>query len=198
MTRRKTGNRKAGRAAAGRNRGHGPLTTTGLPCGERATPAILRLDLQVKSRAAHVPSRRDAARWISEALAGRVDAAKPVEVTLRIVGPTEMRALNRAYRGKDYATNVLSFAFGAPDGVDLPVNVLGDIVLCAATVRREAREQGKDTRAHWAHLVVHGTLHLLGMDHMARREAARMESAEIDVLRRLGLDDPYQPRPEEP
>lgn len=161
-------------------------------------PAMLHLDLQLKSRAAHIPSARLLTRWINAALAGRVDAGRPVELTLRIVGPTEMRTLNREYRDKDYATNVLSFPFDMPADVELPVRVLGDIVLCAQTVQREAREQEKDIRAHWAHLVVHGVLHLLGLDHMNKRDAARMEGVEIAVLSALGIPDPYQPQPEEP
>ncbi|MFP5383487.1 MAG: rRNA maturation RNase YbeY [Gammaproteobacteria bacterium] len=161
-----------------------------------AAPA-LRLDVQQHSRAAHIPPKSLLARWISATLAGRVDGKQPVELTLRIAGPTEMRTLNREYRGKDYATNVLSFPFDMPADVELPVRVLGDIVLCAQTVQREARAQGKDTGAHWAHLVVHGVLHLLGMDHMNERDAARMESVEIAVLQTLGFPDPYETQPEE-
>lgn len=151
--------------------------------------ATVTLDLQLKSRATHVPKRRAFSTWINKALLGRVDG--PVELTLRVVGPTEMRALNREYRGKDYATNVLSFPFDAPKDIGLPVRVLGDIVLCAATVLREAREQGKDVDAHWAHLTVHGVLHLLGLDHHTQRHATVMEGAEIAVLALLGYANPY-------
>ena len=158
---------------------------------ERAAATPVRLDLQLRSRAAHVPSRARFLRWVRAALAGRTAPGTPVELTLRVVGPTEMRARNREYRGKDYATNVLSFPFEAPGDVALPVRVLGDIVLCAQTVQREARAQGKPVEAHWAHLAVHGVLHLLGMDHMTRREAAQMEGAEIAVLEALGYPNPY-------
>ena len=103
-----------------------------------------------------------------------------------------MQELNREYRGKDYATNVLSFPFERPAGVELPVRVLGDIVLCAQTVQREARAQGKDVAAHWAHLVVHGVLHLLGMDHEHARQARAMETTEIAVLKELGYPNPYE------
>jgi len=164
-----------------------------------AARTALSLDLQLKSRAAHVPARRQFAAWIAKALLGR--AGGPVEITLRVVGPTEMRALNREYRGKDYATNVLSFPFEAPAGVTLPVRVLGDIVLCAATVQREAREQGKSVEAHWAHLTVHGVLHLLGLDHHTPRHATVMEGAEIAVLALLGYGNPYllpAPSPQSP
>lgn len=153
-----------------------------------ALPACT-LDLQIKSRASHVPSKRAFQRWIRMALAGRI--SRNAELTLRVVGPTEMQRLNREYRGKDYATNVLSFPFDAPKDVSLPVEVLGDIVLCAATVQREAREQGKDVDAHWAHLTVHGVLHLLGLDHHTTRHATVMEGAEIAVLAMLGYANPY-------
>lgn len=159
--------------------------------GKHPAPA---LDLQLRSRAAHVPSRRTFVAWIAAALAERVSGAS--ELTLRVVGPTEMRTLNRTYRGKDYATNVLSFPFSMPKDVVLPVRVLGDIVLCAQTVAREAKAQGKTTDAHWAHLTVHGVLHLLGLDHHTLRHAAVMEGAEIAVLAALGYPNPY--RTEEP
>jgi probable rRNA maturation factor len=126
-------------------------------------------------------------------------AAAPAgsEVTLRVVGAAESRRLNRGFRRRDYATNVLSFAY-APEGraraAARPARggaVRGDIVLCLPVIRREARAQGKTLAAHCAHLVVHGVLHLRGMRHARAREAARMERAEIRVLRRLGFADPY-------
>jgi probable rRNA maturation factor len=104
------------------------------------------------------------------------------EVTLRVVGAAEGRRLNRAYRDRDYATNVLSFGYARGRG---------DIVLCHPVIRREARAQGKALAAHYAHLVVHGMLHLRGMDHARAAQAARMERAEIRILRRLGVADPY-------
>jgi probable rRNA maturation factor len=118
-------------------------------------------------------------------------AAAPAgsEVTLRVVGAAEARRLNRAYRGRDYATNVLSFDYApTPRGAR---TVRGDIVLCQPVIRREARAQGKALAAHYAHLVVHGVLHLRGMAHARAREAQRMERAEIRVLRALGFADPY-------
>jgi probable rRNA maturation factor len=125
-------------------------------------------------------------------------AAAPAgsEVTLRVVGAAEARRLNRSYRGRDYATNVLSFAYGPARARGAPGLVRraaarGDIVLCHPVIRREARAQGKPPAAHYAHLVVHGVLHLRGMDHARARDAARMERAEIRVLRRLGFADPY-------
>ena len=118
-------------------------------------------------------------RWAKAALLQ--DAA----VTLRIVGAPEGRRLNRAFRGKDYATNVLSFRY--PDERPLA----GDIVLCAAVVGREARERGISLEAHYAHLVVHGVLHLQGYDHRRRQEAQRMERKETEIVSRLGYPDPY-------
>ena len=107
-------------------------------------------------------------------------------MTVRYVGGTESRRLNRTYRGRDYATNVLTFVYA-----DRPL--AGDIVICAPVVAREARAQGNAVRAHHAHLLVHGLLHLLGMDHEHSREAARMEARERRVLTGLGFDDPYAP-----
>ena len=114
---------------------------------------------------------------------------------MRIVGTREGRALNRHYRGKDYATNVLSFPADIADGVNLPKGVvmplLGDLVLCAPVVAREAKEQKKPLAAHYAHLTVHGALHLLGWDHQDAREAECMEQLEREILSGLGIDDPY-------
>ena len=104
------------------------------------------------------------------------------EITLRVVGAAEARTLNRAFRKCDYATNVLSFAYAQRRG---------DIVLCHPVIAREARAQGKTLAAHYAHLVVHGVLHLHGLDHLRARDAQRMERAEVRILRRLGVADPY-------
>ena len=110
-------------------------------------------------------------------------AAGAKAITLRIVGAREGRRLNREYRRKGYATNVLSFSYG---------NMRGDIVLCHPVIVREARAQGKRVRAHYAHLVVHGVLHLQGYDHMKKKDAARMERKEIRLLRALGFANPYE------
>lgn len=147
----------------------------------------LALEVSSASRAAGVPGPRVLRRW-ANAAAGR--AGHGAQVCLRVVGPTEARRLNRDWRGRDYATNVLSFPAGEV-GVPGP-RPLGDIVLCASVVAREAREQGKPLAAHWAHLVVHGVLHLLGHDHEADGEARRMERREIAVLRALGFPNPYR------
>jgi probable rRNA maturation factor len=133
------------------------------------------------------PTRSDIATWAGTAL-GRKAAGR--ELGVRVVGPAESRRLNARYRGKDKPTNVLSFpAVELPAGPERP---LGDLVICPDVLRVEAREQRKSLRAHWAHLVVHGTLHLVGYDHEDCADADRMERREIAVLRRLGFPNPYR------
>lgn len=133
-----------------------------------------------------LPSAASFRKWAAAAADGRIRRA---DLAIRLVDEKEGRALNRHYRGKDYATNVLSFPAELPEGVDLPL--LGDLVLCAPVVAREAAEQGKPLAAHYAHLTVHGVLHLLGMDHEDEREAEAMEAIEREILAELGLPDPY-------
>ncbi|WP_333681283.1 rRNA maturation RNase YbeY [Dyella sp.] len=139
---------------------------------------------------AGVPSPASFRRWTEAALAG-ARRRRAAELSIRIVGTREGRALNRTYRGKDYATNVLSFPTDLPPGVRLPL--LGDIAICAPVVRREAAEQDKPITHHWAHLTVHGVLHLLGYDHIEEAEAEKMEALETRVLKGLGIPNPYQP-----
>lgn len=136
------------------------------------------LAVQRASRAAHIPSDARVRRWARAALPAGA------RVTVRYVAEAEARRLNRQYRGKDYPTNVLSFPYG-----DAPLQ--GDVVICAPVVAREAREQGKDVRAHHAHLLVHGLLHLVGHDHERPADAARMERLERRILAGLGFGDPY-------
>ena len=129
-----------------------------------------------------LPSRSQLRRWVHAALEA------PMQVTIRFVAAGEGRALNREFRGKDYATNVLSFPYGDHEGD----HATGDLVICAPVVRREAREQRKPLRDHYAHLVVHGMLHLQGYDHeKGEREARRMENREREVLARFRIADPY-------
>lgn len=145
----------------------------------------VELEIQRVS-AAPVPDDDAFRRWVGAALAGRRETA---ELTVRIVDEAEGRALNARWRGRDYATNVLSFPAELPPGVALPL--LGDLVVCAPVVAREAAEQGKAETDHWAHLVVHGTLHLLGFDHERETDAALMEGLERELLAGLGIGDPY-------
>lgn len=151
-----------------------------------------RLELSVQRgvagrNALGVPKRPEILRWARAAL--EQDAA----VSIRLVGEAEGRRLNRDYRGRDYATNVLSFAYGEGDAMPLPPGtpLVGDLVLCVPVVAAEARQQGKALAAHYAHLVVHGMLHLHGYDHGRDRDALIMERREREILGRLGFDDPY-------
>lgn len=157
------------------------------------TKGPVRLDVAVGYALprAGLPAAVSFRKWVAAALEGRIREA---DLAIRLVDAKEGRALNRHYRGKDYATNVLSFPAelpeGLPEGVRLPL--LGDLVLCAPVVAREAREQGKALNAHYAHLTVHGTLHLLGWDHGDDVEAEAMEQLEREILAGLGIDDPYR------
>ena len=140
--------------------------------------AAPRVDIQRASRAAHIPADARLRRWIRAAL--------PLSATLtvRYVAVAEGRRLNREFRGKDYATNVLTFVYGRRP-------LAGDVVICAPIVAREARAQGKRIDAHHAHLLVHGLLHLRGYDHESPPDASRMERRERAILARLGFPDPY-------
>lgn len=133
-----------------------------------------------------LPTQADLDRWVTTAL---TQAGADGALTIRIVGSAEGTALNHTYRGKDGATNVLSFPADVPSGVE--VDLLGDVVICAPVVLREAAEQGKSVSAHWCHLVVHGLLHLLGYDHKDDAEARFMEGQERRILQNLGFPDPY-------
>ena len=135
------------------------------------------------------PRRALIVRWAGAALGTR---AGPTELGVRVVARAESRRLNRDYRGRDAPTNVLSFPVCVPraaTGAD--PRPLGDLVVCGAVVREEALAQGKRLLEHWAHLVVHGVLHLIGFDHESDADAARMERREIAVLKRLGIGNPY-------
>ena len=148
-----------------------------------------RLDLSVQYACNRegVPSRVDFRRWLRAAEPG---AAR---ITVRIVDEDEGRELNRDYRGKDYATNVLTFAYDEGEDMPLPegLPLMGDLVLCRRVVEREAAEQGKSLDAHYAHLSVHGMLHLQGFDHLEDTEAEDMEARERQILAALGYADPY-------
>ena len=133
-----------------------------------------------------IPAPASFKRWAEAACQGRI---KRADIAIRIVDAPEGRRLNHHYRGKDYATNVLSFPAELPEGMQLPL--LGDLVICAPVVAKEAAEQGKSLAAHYAHLTVHGVLHLLGLDHENPHEAQAMEAIECGLLADLGFSDPY-------
>ncbi|RBI51479.1 rRNA maturation RNase YbeY, partial [Xanthomonas oryzae pv. oryzae] len=156
------------------------------------TKGPIRLDVAVSYALprAGLPSAVSFRKWVAAALKGRIREA---DLAVRLVDEKEGCSLNHHYRGKDYATNVLSFPAelpeGLPKGIKMPL--LGDLVICAPVVAREAAEQGKSLAAHYAHLTVHGTLHLLGWDHDDDKEADAMEQLEREILADLGIDDPY-------
>lgn len=152
------------------------------PCG-----LLLELEVQRSAAAAELPSDADFRRWVAAALQGR---RREAEVVIRIVDAEEGRQLNATWRGRDRPTNVLSFPSDLPP--ELGLSLLGDLLLCAPVVAAEAREQGKSLDQHYAHLTVHGVLHLLGFDHETDDEARQMEAEEQRLLAALGIPDPYQ------
>jgi len=144
------------------------------------------LDIQHASNAENLPSTAQLQSWVDTALG---HYHKNFELTIRIVDISESQALNLQYREKDKPTNVLSFPFEVPEGIEL--NLLGDLVICADIVKNEAQEQHKELHHHWAHMVIHGCLHLLGYDHIDDDEAIEMETLETRLLKELAISDPY-------
>jgi len=170
--------------------------------GSAKAPATLQVELQFATRRPWVPGTVTLRRWARAAHEGGLaplparkrrlheSVERRVALCLRVVGSAESRRLDREYRGKDQPTNVLSFPSSPEERV--ATGLLGDLVICAPVVAREAREQRKTLGAHWAHMVVHGTLHLLDYDHERAREARTMETLEVEILRGLGFHDPYR------
>jgi probable rRNA maturation factor len=161
-----------------------------------ARPVTLDLDLQIACEAEDLPAPADFERWAAAALFGRRERAS---LTIRLVDAEEGAALNGTYRGRQGPTNVLSFPFELPpelglglDAQDPIADLLGDLVICAGVVQREAREQCKIAQAHWAHMVVHGVLHLLDYDHLTEHDAEEMETLESGILGALGFPSPYE------
>lgn len=166
-------------------------------------PQKLNVTVQFATRRIGVPHARSLSNWANAAFAAAVQRrASALPLTIRVVGAAESRVLNRTWRGKDKPTNVLSFPGGPPipavrgqratgHGLRPEGFPLGDLAICAPVVAREAREQGKALRAHWAHMVVHGVLHLLGYDHENDRDADVMESREVKILSQFGYANPY-------
>ncbi len=144
------------------------------------------LDLQLATEAKDLPAENQIQQWLEAAI---LPFQSEAEVTVRIVDEAESQQLNFDYREKNKPTNVLSFPFECPPGIELPL--LGDLVICAQVVAKEAAEQHKSLSAHWAHMVVHGSLHLLGFDHINEEDATEMEAEEIQILAELGFADPY-------
>ena len=147
--------------------------------GRRGAGGRLSLSVQYACKDAALPLRGEVRRWV------RAAAPVAAELAVRFVDAAEGRALNAQYRGKDYATNVLTFVYAQQPALS------GDLVLCLPVVLREARDQGKPVAAHFAHMVVHGMLHLQGYDHERAAEARIMEDREREILARLGYPDPY-------
>ena len=149
------------------------------------------LEVQRATTLAGVPNDDQFQLWVDAALAGKPN---PFTLTIRIVDEAEAQRFNREYRNKDYATNVLSFPAELPEGLpaDIRQSQMGDLLICAPVVAREAAEQRRAETDHWAHLTIHGVLHLLGYDHEQADEAVVMESLETEILAKLGISDPYQ------
>lgn len=168
------------------------------PTSGRASSSVVILDLQLAHNDelppaqaidnSQLPTESDVCQWISAVL--NHHHIGQAEVTVRTVGLAESRALNLSYRGQDKPTNVLSFPFDSD--IELPIRLLGDLVICVPVMQTEAIQQGKTMHQHWAHLVVHGTLHLLGYDHIEEDEAEQMEHLEIQILSQFNIADPYQ------
>ncbi|OCG61363.1 MULTISPECIES: rRNA maturation RNase YbeY [unclassified Gilliamella] len=147
------------------------------------------LDLQIATKEQqNLPSEAQILQWLDVILPQFMDNA---ELTIRIVDEQESQQLNYTYRHKDKPTNVLSFPFESP--VEIEVPLLGDLIICKQVVETEAVQQHKSLTSHWAHMIVHGCLHLLGYDHILDEEAEEMENIEIDIMQQLGFEDPYQP-----
>jgi probable rRNA maturation factor len=147
----------------------------------------INLDFQIAcEESQNLPSEEQVSLWLNTATE-KLD--EEFDLTVRLVDEQESHQLNFDYRGKDKPTNVLSFPFEAPPGVE--INLLGDLIICKQVVEQEAKDQDKTLAAHWAHMVVHGALHLLGYDHIDDEEAIEMESLETQILQRMGFEDPY-------
>ncbi|WP_373950049.1 rRNA maturation RNase YbeY [Vibrio pomeroyi] len=147
----------------------------------------IELDLQIAvENEQGLPTKQDIQLWLDKTIPQFQENA---ELTVRIVDTDESHQLNHEYRGKDKPTNVLSFPFEAPPGIEL--DLLGDLIICRQVVEKEAEEQNKPLLAHWAHMVVHGSLHLLGYDHIEDDEAEEMESLETEIMQAMGFEDPY-------
>ena len=158
---------------------------------------IAKIDVQIAADEESIPDSDDIAIWVSRSVQAAGHAGE-AEVSVRVVNAVEMQQLNNEFREQDKPTNVLSFPAGEIEGLPADAELpLGDIVVCATVVREEAEDQGKQTADHWAHMMVHGTLHLLGFDHIGDSDAAEMERLEIRILMAHGIANPYGESPQE-
>ena len=146
------------------------------------------IDLDIQREVDGLPKDQELVKWVKEVLT--LEQHGDTELAIRFVSEEESAELNNQYRNKKTSTNILSFPFEVPEEVEL--NLLGDLVICSDIVKKEAAEQQKEELAHWAHMIVHGTLHLLGYDHLTDAEARIMETKEIKILSQLGYSDPYR------
>jgi len=146
----------------------------------------ITLDLQIACKSNKIPTEDQFQLWVNTTLK---PYNKSFELTVRIVELQESQQLNQQYRDKDKPTNVLSFPFEVPDGIEL--DLLGDLVVCASVVEQEAQQQNKTIQSHWAHMIIHGCLHLLGYDHISELEAQEMEGLEVKLLSSLNIENPY-------
>jgi probable rRNA maturation factor len=146
----------------------------------------MKINLQIATQEKNIPSESLFKSWVKAALQGKKEK---MEITIRLVDKPEIIELNKKYRHKKLPTNVLAFPFQAPPGIKIPI--LGDIVICAPIANKEAFEQKKSTKAHWAHLTTHAILHLLGHKHSTQKDAKKMETLEIKILKKLGFPNPY-------
>ncbi|PCI65373.1 MAG: rRNA maturation RNase YbeY [Gammaproteobacteria bacterium] len=156
------------------------------------------LEIQNSTESNSIPKEQDVLLWIEKALELSNSKVINLELTIRIVSLDESQQLNSDYRGKNKPTNVLSFPFEIPEGLPVDVlesenmeSILGDLAICEAIVIEEAKEQSKQVNHHWAHMVVHGVLHLVGYDHVDDSDAKEMESLEVEILSQLGIGSPY-------
>ena len=149
-----------------------------------------RVDVQLATQSDFIPDNSQINQWVNTTLAcAELPQTDDYELSIRIVSEKEITELNKQYRHKDNPTNVLSFPYESMPGIDIPL--LGDIVICADVVNREAKQQEKAPIDHWAHMLVHGVLHLLGYDHIEDKDAEQMEGVEIHILKKMGIDNPY-------
>ncbi|MCK5120641.1 MAG: rRNA maturation RNase YbeY [Methylococcales bacterium] len=145
------------------------------------------LDLQLVSESKNLPSQDQFQYWVDSVLK---DDSQDSEIVIRVVDEDEMTQFNEQYRNKTGSTNILSFPFDAPDAVES--DLLGDLLVCAAVVEREAQQQDKILEHHWAHMIVHGVLHLLGYDHINDQDAEEMEALEVKILKTIKINNPYE------